>query len=98
MKCKVTQKAVFEATIQDKLAQNPLVCIIGAVIGRVGGVKGGHPACSRSVPVAFPALAIANIIAEKSNSKSFLPLLDISKHLCYLQKVKILQMIYSEVC
>ena len=39
MKCKVTQKAVFEATVQNKLAQNPLVCKIGAVIGRVGEFK-----------------------------------------------------------
>jgi hypothetical protein len=39
VKCKVTQQSVFDATIQDKLAQNPLVCKIGSVIGRVAKFK-----------------------------------------------------------
>ncbi|MBL7175725.1 MAG: hypothetical protein ISS66_07870 [Desulfobacteraceae bacterium] len=39
MKPKLTQQAVFDSSIQDKLAQNPLVCKIGAVIGRVGEFK-----------------------------------------------------------
>jgi len=39
VKSKVTQQPVFNARIQDKLVQNPLVCKIAAVIGRVREFK-----------------------------------------------------------